>query len=76
MVMMAMTAADRLGQILDIGDLAVGRSTLEVGRELAQPVRRCRIAFSLSRLGGVLQIRGDLLGDLPILTRIRLLELL
>ena len=66
----------RLSQILDIGKLAAGGGVGEIRRQLVELVRGCGIALRLGRLRGALQIRRDLLGDLFILGRIGLLELL
>lgn len=76
MVVMMMVAADRLRQVLDIGELAALGGVLEVGGELVKLGSRRRIAVRCGGLGGALQIGGDLLRDLLILGRIRLLELL
>jgi len=65
--MMMVMAADRFRQILDVGELAVLRGIREVRRQLVELVRRSRVAVRLGRLGGALQVRGDLLRDLLIL---------
>ena len=75
MVMMVM-AAGRLSQILDVGELAAGRGVREVRSKLVELARCCRIAVRLRRLRSAFEIRGDLLGNLLILGRVRLLELL
>jgi len=74
--MMVVMATDRLSQILDVGELAALRGIREVCRKLAELVRRGRIAIRLGRLGGALQIRGDLLRYLLILAWVGLLKLL
>ena len=77
MVMMVMAStANCIRQILDVRKLVVLRCIGEVRRKLIQLVRRRRVSVLLSGLGGVLQIGGDLLGDLLVLGRIRLLKLL
>ena len=75
MMVVAMTT-DCLSQILDVGELTTVRGVGEVCRELAELVRRCRVAVRLSCFSRALQVRSDLLGDLLILGRVRLLELL
>lgn len=76
-VMMAVAAAtDGLRQILHVGKLAALRGGGEILRKLAELGRLGRIAFGRGGLGGRLQIRGNLLGDLLVLGRVRLLELL
>jgi len=70
------TPAHCLSQVLHIGHLAALRGLREVGRHLVELARRRRIAVSLRCLGSALQIRSDLLGHLLILRRIRLLNLL
>jgi len=69
-------ATHRLCQILDVGELAVGRSIGEVRRKLVELIRRCRITVRLGGLRGRLQVRGDLLCDLLVLGWVRLLKLL
>ena len=76
MVVMVMMAADRLGQILDVGELAGLRGVRKIGGKLVELGRRCGVAIRLGSLGGALQIRGDLLGNLLVLGRVRLLQLL
>ena len=84
MMMMMVVAADsplslcthRLRQILDVGELAAGRGGVEIRRKLVQLRRRRRLALWLGGLGGRFEIRGDLLRDLRVLRRIRLLKLL
>ena len=73
---MMMMAAGRLRQVLEVGELAAGRGVLEVGRKLVELARRRRVAACLGRLGGALQVGGNLRGDLLVLSRIRLLKLL
>jgi len=74
-VMMVM-AAGRLSQILDVGELAALRGVGEVRGKLVELVRRCRIAVRLGSLSGALEVRRDLLCELPVLGWIRLLKLL
>lgn len=77
MVMMVMAStANCIRQILDVRKLVVLRCIGEVRRKLVQLVRRRRVSVLLSGLGRVLQIGSDLLGDLLVLGRIRLLKLL
>ena len=57
-------ATGRLSPILGIRDLAAPRGVREVFRKLVQLAARCGIAVRLSRLGGALQVRSDLLRDL------------
>lgn len=76
MMVMALGSAHCLSQILDIGKLARGRGVREIGSQLVELSRGRRIALRLGSLGGALQVGGDLLGNLLILGRIRLLELL
>jgi len=76
MVMMMVKATHRLSQILDVGELAALRGVREVRRKLVEVVRRRRIAVRLGSLGSALQVRRDLLCDLLVLGRVRLLKLL
>ena len=77
MVMMMVAAASNgLCQILNIRQLAVLRGFREISRKLAELICLRSIAFGLSRLGGALQVGRDLLGNLRVLGRIRLLKLL
>lgn len=78
MMMMAVPVASAhcLREIRDIGELAAGRGVSEVGRECGELARRGRIPVVLSGLGGGLQIRSNLLRNLRVLGRIRLLKLL
>lgn len=78
MMVMAMTtiATHGFGQILDARELAGLRRRSEVRRELAELFRRRRITVGGGSLGGCLQVHGDLLGDLLVLARVRLLKLL
>ena len=75
-MMMVVMPTDRLCQILDVGQFAAFRGIREVCRELVELVCRTRIPAPLGSLGGVLQVRGDLLCDLPIFGWVRLLKLL
>ena len=74
--MMVMAAADGLRQILHVGKLAALGGAGEVRGELVELGGLCRVAVRRSGFGGVLQVRGDLLGDLLVLGWIRLLKLL
>lgn len=76
MVMTMMMATGRLSQILDVGELAALRGAREIRRQLVELVRCRRIAVRLSSLGGVLQVGGDLPGNLLVFRRVRLLKLL
>jgi len=76
MTTMMMVTAQSLRQILHIWKLAVLRSARKVAGQLVQLVGRVGISIRLRGLGGGLQIRRDLLSDLLVLTRIRLLKLL
>ena len=76
MMMVMAPAADRLRQIRDIGELAALRGVREIRRELGELGGRRRIAVRGSGFGGILQVGGDLLGDLLVLGRVRLLQLL
>ena len=75
-MMMMMATTDRLSQILHVGELAALRGAGEVRRKLVELGRLCRIAVRRGGFSGVLQVRGDLLGDLLVLGWIRLLKLL
>ena len=72
----ALPTTHGLRQILDVGELAAGRGGVEVRRKLVQLSRLGRIPLRLGGLGGGRQIRGDLLGNLRVLGRVRLLKLL
>jgi len=74
-VMMVM-APKRLRQILNIGELAAFGGVRKIGRKLAQLVRCRGIALRLGGLGGIFKIRRNLLGNLLVLRRVRLLHLL
>ena len=77
-MMMVLVASTRccLSQILNVGELVALRGFGEVCRELVELARGARIAVALGSLGGCLQVGGDLLGDLRVPGRIRLLKLL
>ena len=75
MVVMVVMAADRLSterlrQVLDVGELAARRGGIEIRRKLGELARRCRVAVRLGRLGGGLQVGGDLLRNLGVLGRV------
>jgi len=76
MMMVVVMAADRLSQILDVGELAALRGLGKVRRKLVKLACGCRIAIGLGSLSGTLQVRGDLLRDLLVLGGVRLLKLL
>ena len=71
-----MTAAHGLREILDIGELTALRGVGEVRSKLAQLARGRGIATRCGSLGGALQVSSDLLRNLCVLSRIRLLKLL
>jgi len=73
---MMVMAAESLRQILDVWKLPILRGARKIAGQLVQLVGRRRISLRLGGLGGALQIGRDLLGDLLILTRVRLLKLL
>lgn len=75
-MMMVVAAADRLREILDVWQLPGLRGGGEIRRELVELAGRGRIAGRLGRLGGALQVGGDLRGYLLILRGVRLLQLL
>lgn len=75
MVMMVVSS-NRLGQILNVGELAALRSIREVCGELVELARRVGVAVLLGGLRRALQVSGDLLSDLLVLSGIRLLKLL
>lgn len=74
--MMVMAAAERLCQILNVGQLAALGSGCEIRGEAIECGRRGSVAIRLSRLRGALQVGRDLLRNLLIFRRIRLLKLL
>ena len=78
MVMVVPTAAsaDSLSQILYVGQLAARRGVRKIAGELGKLIRCPGIAARLGSLGGARQVGSDLLRDLRILGRIRLLKLL
>lgn len=75
-MMMANASAHRLCQILDVRKVAARRGIAEVRREGVELRRRRGIAVCRGSLGGGLQVRRNLLRDLLIFGRVRLLELL
>lgn len=75
-MMVMTTAANRLRQIRDVGELPARRGVAEIRRELRELGGRRRIAVRCRGLSGALQVRGDLLGDLFVLGRVGFLELL
>jgi len=76
MMVMPTAAADRLRQILNVRELAALRGAVKIGRKLGQLSGCRRIALSRGALGRTLQVGGDLLGDLLVFGRVRLLQLL
>lgn len=76
MMVMAATAAaavDRLRKILQIRQLAALGSRGKVTRKLRQLPCRAGVSLRLRGLRGRLQVGRNLLGDLRVLSRIRLL---
>lgn len=77
MMMVAVAvAAHCLREIRDVGKLAAGGGIREVGGERRELARRSRIAIRRGGLCGGLQTCGNLLGNLRVLGRIGLLQLL
>src|ERR1035441_5511547 len=76
MVVTMMMAADRLRQILHIGELAALGGARKVRGKLGELSRRCRIARRRGGLRGGSQVCSDLRGDLRIFRWVRLLKLL
>ena len=66
----------RLRQILEVGELTAGRGVGEVSRQLIELVGGYRVAVRLRGLSVALEVGRDLLCDLLVLGRIRLLQLL
>lgn len=76
MMMVMATTADRLRQVLNVGQLTALRGIREIRRQLVE-LSRCRsVAIRGRGAGGALQIRRDLLRDLLIFGWVGLLELL
>lgn len=75
-VMMVPASAERLCQILNVGELATLRRVRKIRRELVELIRRGRVAIVAGGLRRALQIGGNLPGELLIFGRIRLLKLL
>jgi hypothetical protein len=71
----AAASADRLRQILQVGQLAGLRGAGEIGCELRQLGRRAG-GLRLDRLRFALQVGGDLRGELFVFAWVRLLKLL
>jgi hypothetical protein len=76
MVVMVLATAERLRQILQVGELTALGSVGEVGRELGELARCAGVTLRLGRLSGAQQVGGDLLGHLRVFCWIRLLKLL
>ena len=70
--MMVMTRG-RLRQILQVGELTAGRGVGEVGGELVELVGQRGVSVRLGGLSGALEVGRDLLCDLLVFGRIRLL---
>ena len=68
--------ACRLSQALDVGELSGLRGVGKVCRKLVELIGQRCVPAGLGSLRGAFQIRRDLLSDLLILRRVRLLELL
>ena len=75
MVMMS-AAADCLGQVRDVGKLPALRGVVKIRRQLVELVSRVGIAVVSGRLRGILQVAGDLAGDLLVLRGVGFLQLL
>jgi hypothetical protein len=75
-MVMTVMPTHRLRQILDVGEVAALRRIRKIRGKLAELGRRGGIALRLRILRGALQIRGDLLGNLLVFGRVRLLKLL
>ncbi len=73
--MMVMTRSG-LRQILKVGELTADRGVGEVRRQLVELTGGRRVAVRLSGLSGALEVRRDLLRDLLVFGRVRLLKLL
>lgn len=76
MMMVMVVSAHRLRQILHVRQLAALRGVGEVRRQLIELVGSGRIAVRQVSLSCGLQVRGDLLRDLLVFARVRLLKLL
>lgn len=75
MVVMA-TAANRGSEIVYVGELSAAGSAGEIGSKLAKLIRLGGVSILLSRLGGGLQVCGNLLCYFRVLCGVRLLQLL
>src|ERR1035438_2650138 len=75
-MMVVMMTADRLRQILHIGELAALGGARKVVGKLRELGRRRGIAGRRSVLRGCLEVGSDLRRDLLVLGRVRLLQLL
>lgn len=73
---MMMPAADRLRQIQHVGKLAALRGVGEIRRKGGELRSRGGVAVRSGRLGGALQVGGDLLRYLLVLGWVGLLKLL
>src|SRR5664279_2326856 len=76
MVVVMMMAADRLGQILHVGELTVLGSVRKIAGKLVELSRRRGIAGRGGGLRRGLQVGSDLRSNLLVLGWIRLLKLL
>jgi len=66
----------RLREILKVGQLVTLRSIGEIARKLRQLVSQRRVPAGLSRLGRGVEVRGNLLRHVLILSGILLLQIL
>ncbi len=76
MVMVMAAAADRLREVGNVRQLPVLRSGGEVSGKLVELACRRGVTLRLRGLRSLLQVSGDLLRDLLVLRRVRLLKLL
>jgi hypothetical protein len=74
--MMVMAAADRLSQVRYVGQLAALAGVAKIRRELSELGGGRGISVRCRGFRCALQVGGNLLGDLLVLGRVRLLQLL
>ena len=74
--MVVMVTADGLREVLDVGELTAFGGARKVGGQLVELRRRCGIAVRLCGLRRGLQVGRNLLSNLLVLRRVRLLKLL